>query len=142
MARTALTVTGNLGRDPELSYTPQGAAVCRLTVASTDRKRDEQGNWTDGETSWFRVTCWRGLAERVAESLRRGDAVVVVGSIAQRSYTDKDGNQRDSWDVTADEVAASMRRVAVTPKRVTREQAAPSNVTPLPTPSEQEAAAF
>ena len=92
---TVITVVGNLTADPELRFTPSGAAVANFTVASTPRTFDRQSNeWKDGETLFMRCSIWREAAENVAESLTRGSRVIVTGRLKQRSYQDREGNQR------------------------------------------------
>jgi len=89
-----ITIVGNLTDDPELRYTPNGAAVVNFSVAVTPRIRDEGGGWKDGDTSFFRVNAWRTLAENTAESLTRGSRVVVVGRLRQRSWETPEGARR------------------------------------------------
>src|SRR5438309_11764519 len=89
---TVITIIGNLTNDPELRFTPSGAAVANFTVASTPRTFDRQSNeWKDGETLFMRCSVWREAAENVAESLTRGTRVIVTGRLRQRTYTPKDG---------------------------------------------------
>src|SRR6187431_3774786 len=88
---TVITSVGNLTADPELRFTPSGAAVANFTVAQTPRTFDRQSNeWKDGETFWMRCAVWRDTAENVAASLHKGDRVVVTGRLKQRTY-EKDG---------------------------------------------------
>lgn len=104
-----LTIVGNTTQDPELRFTPSGAAVASFTVASTPRQYDKQsGEYRDGETLFLRCSVWREQAEHVAESLTRGMRVVVVGRLKQRSY-EKDGQKRTSYELDVDEVAPSLR---------------------------------
>jgi single-strand DNA-binding protein len=99
-------ITGNLGGDPELRFTPNGAAVASFTVADTPRRKNEQGQWEDaGETLWLRCSVWREKAEAVAEQLKRGDTVSVTGRLKQRSWEDKDGSKRTVIECDAFEVA-------------------------------------
>ncbi|MFM8943915.1 MAG: single-stranded DNA-binding protein [Actinomycetota bacterium] len=104
-----ITVVGNLTDDPELRYTPNGAAVVNFRVAVNRRIRDEAGGWKDGEASYFTVNAWRSLAENIAESCSRGTRVVVVGSLRMRSYETRDGDKRTVVEIEADEVAPSLR---------------------------------
>jgi single-strand DNA-binding protein len=105
-----LTVVGNVTGDPELRFTPSGAAVANFTVASTPRSFNKQTNeWVDGETLFMRCSVWRDAAENVAESLTKGTRVVVRGRLKQHSYTDKDGNNKTSIDLDVDEVGPSLR---------------------------------
>ena len=92
---TTITLVGNLTADPELRFTPSGAAVANFTVASTPRTFDRQSNeWKDGETLFMRCSVWRDAAENVAESLHRGTRVVVTGRLKSRSYDTKEGEKR------------------------------------------------
>src|SRR3954466_12634136 len=92
---TIITVVGNLTADPELRFTPSGAAVASFTVASTPRTFDRQTNeWKDGEALFLRCSAWRQMAENVAESLQRGFRVMVQGRLVQRSYETREGEKR------------------------------------------------
>lgn len=104
-----ITITGNLTDDPELRYTPNGAAVVKFRVAVNRRFKDEAGNWKDGETSYFTVNAWRTLAENVAESLTRGTRVVVAGRLQMRSWETQEGDKRTVVEIEADEVGPSLR---------------------------------
>jgi single-strand DNA-binding protein len=104
-----VVVVGNLTDDPELRFTPQGVAVANFRIAVSRRMKDESGQWKDGETSFFRVSCWRQLAENVAESLTRGANVIVVGRLQQRSWETQDGEKRTVIEIEADEIGPSLR---------------------------------
>ena len=107
---TVITVVGNLTADPELRFTPNGAAVANFTVASTPRTFDRQTNeWKDGEALFLRCSVWREAAENVAESLTKGMRVIVQGRLRARSYDDRDGNRRTSWELDVDEVGPALR---------------------------------
>ena len=107
---TVITVVGNLTADPELRFTPSGAAVANFTVASTPRTFDRQSNeWKDGETLFMRCSVWRDAAENVAESLHRGTRVVVTGRLKSRSYDTKEGEKRTVMELEVDEVGPSLR---------------------------------
>ena len=107
---TVITVVGNLTSDPELRFTPSGAAVASFTVASTPRTMDKTTNeWKDGEALFLRCSVWRQAAENVAESLTRGARVIVQGRLQQRSYETKEGEKRTVYEVEADEIAPSLR---------------------------------
>jgi single-strand DNA-binding protein len=107
---TTITVVGNLTDDPELRFTPSGAAVANFTVASTPRFLDKQTNeWKDGDALFLRCNIWRQAAENVAESLQRGMRVIVTGRLKQRSYETKEGEKRTVYEVEVDEVGPSMR---------------------------------
>jgi single-strand DNA-binding protein len=105
-----ITLIGNLTGDPELRFTPSGAAVANFTIASTPRTLDRQSNeWKDGETLFISCSVWRQVAENVAESLTRGSRVVVHGRLKARSYDDRDGNKRTVFECDVEEIGASMR---------------------------------
>jgi single-strand DNA-binding protein len=107
---TVITVVGNLVDDPELRFTPSGAAVAKFRVASTPRTFDRQTNeWKDGESLFLTCSVWRQAAENVAESLQRGMRVVVQGRLKQRSYEDRDGVKRTVYELDVEEVGASLR---------------------------------
>ncbi|MBA4084433.1 single-stranded DNA-binding protein [Janibacter terrae] len=108
---TPITVIGNLTADPELRFTPSGAAVANFTVASTPRTFDRQTNeWKDAETLFMRCSVWREAAENVAESLTRGTRVVVTGRLISRSWEDKEtGQKRSVMEMQVDEVGPSLR---------------------------------
>ncbi|MCX5161899.1 single-stranded DNA-binding protein [Streptomyces sp. NBC_00264] len=107
---TVITVVGNVVADPELRFTPSGAPVANFRIASTPRHRDSQTNeWKDGEPLFLGVSAWRQLGENVAESIARGMRVVIVGRLTQRQYEDRDGVKRSSYELTAEEVAPSLR---------------------------------
>lgn len=107
---TTLTIIGNLTQDPELRFTPSGAAVANFTVASTPRTFDRQSNeWKDGETLFMRCSVWRDAAENVAESLTRGSRVIVTGRLRSRSYETKEGEKRTVVEMDVDEVGPSLR---------------------------------
>ncbi len=98
MSFNKITIIGNLGRDPELRYTPQGDAVCDFSVAVNDRKRDKAGEWSD-VTTWFKVTFWRKQAENASKYLTKGRQVYVEGRLQVEEWTDRDGNNRYSLAV-------------------------------------------
>jgi single-strand DNA-binding protein len=107
---TVITVIGNITGDPELRFTPSGAAVANFTVASTPRAFDRQSNeWKDGETLFMRCSVWRDAAENVAESLGRGTRVIVSGRLKSRSYETKEGEKRTVVEMEVDEVGPSLR---------------------------------
>lgn len=111
MAFCKITLIGNLGRDPEMRYTPQGRPVTDMSVAVGHSKPDGQGGWTDEGTDWFRVTVWGDRAERAAETLRKGNKVFVSGRFKTRPYQTKQGEDRVSMEVTADDVISLGERV-------------------------------
>ena len=107
---TVITIIGNLTQDPELRFTPSGAAVANFTVASTPRQFDRQTNeWKDGETLFMRCSVWRDAAENVAESLTRGSRVIVSGRLKSRSFETKEGEKRTVVELDVDEVGPSLR---------------------------------
>lgn len=117
---TIITVVGNLTDDPELRFTPSGAAVSNFTVASTPRTFDRQsGEWRDGDALFLRCSVWRQMAEHVAESLERGMRVVVQGRLKQRSFETREGEKRTVVELDVDEVGPSLRFATA---KVTRTQ--------------------
>lgn len=115
-----ITVVGNAVADPELRFTPNGVAVANFTVASTPRTYDRQANqWVDGEALFLRCSVWKEAAENVAESLTKGMRVIVQGRLKARSYEDRDGNKRTSWELDVDEVGPALRFATA---KVTRAQ--------------------
>lgn len=107
---TTITIVGNLTNDPELRFTPSGAAVASFTVASTPRFLDKATNeWKDGDALFLRCSVWRQAAENAAESLHRGDRVLVTGRLKQRSFETKEGEKRTVVEVDVDEVGPSLR---------------------------------
>src|ERR671919_3029122 len=107
---TTITVIGNLTDDPELRFTPSGAAVAKFRVASTPRYLDKQsGEWKDGEALFLACTVWRQAAEHVAESLQRGTRVIVSGRLRQRSYETREGEKRTVFELEVDEIGPSLR---------------------------------
>ena len=108
---TLITIVGNLTADPELRWTQSGVAVADFTVASTPRTYDRNaGEWRDGDTLFMRCSVWRDTAENVAESLRKGMRVIVVGRLTQRSYETQQGERRTVVNLQVDEVGPSLRR--------------------------------
>lgn len=117
---TVITVIGNLTGDPELRFTPSGAAVANFTVASTPRTFDRQSNeWKDGETLFMRCSIWREAAENVAESLTKGTRVIAQGRLVQRSYETREGEKRTVVELQVDEIGPSLRYATA---KVTRAQ--------------------
>ncbi|MGH3631087.1 MAG: single-stranded DNA-binding protein [Sciscionella sp.] len=118
---TVITVVGNLTADPELRFTPSGAAVANFTVASTPRMFDRaSGEWTDGEALFLRCNIWRQAAENVAETLTRGMRVVVQGRLRQRSFETKEGEKRTVVELEADEIGPSLRYATAKVNKVSR----------------------
>ncbi|MGJ9411948.1 single-stranded DNA-binding protein [Aeromicrobium sp. CF4.19] len=107
---TPITVIGNLTDDPELKFTPSGAAVANFTVASTPRTFDKQTNeWKDGDAMFFRCAAWRQMAENVAESLQKGHRVIVQGNLRIRNFERQDGSRGTSVEINVDEVGPSLK---------------------------------
>lgn len=117
---TIITLIGNLTNDPELRFTPSGAAVANFTIAATPRTFDRNANaWKDGETLFMRCAAWKELAENVAESLTKGTRVVIEGRLKSRSYDTKEGEKRTVIELEVDEIGPSLRYATA---KVTRTQ--------------------
>lgn len=107
---TVITLVGNLTADPELRFTPSGAAVANFTVASTPRTFDRQsGEWRDGDAMFLNCAIWRQAAENVAESLQKGMRVIVQGRLKSRSYETREGERRTVFEVDVDEIGPALR---------------------------------
>jgi single-strand DNA-binding protein len=118
---TTITLVGNLTGDPELRFTPSGAAVANFTVASTPRTFDRQSNeWKDGETLFMRCSVWREAAENIAESLQKGMRVIVTGRLVSRSFDTKEGEKRTVMEMQVDEVGPSLRYATAKVNRTQR----------------------
>ena len=118
---TTITVIGNLTDDPELRFTPSGAAVAKFRVASTPRFMDRQSNeWKDGEPLFLACTVWRQAAENVAESLTRGSRVIVSGRLKQRSYETREGEKRTVIELEVDEIGPSLRYATAKVQKMSR----------------------
>ena len=118
---TIVTVVGNLTADPELRFTPSGAAVASFTIASTPRTFDKNSNeWKDGDALFLRCSIWRQAAENVAESLQRGMRVVAQGRLKQRSYETREGEKRTVVEMDVDEVGPSLKYATAKVNRTTR----------------------
>ena len=103
MSYNKIIIIGNLGRDPELSYTPQGTAVCKFSVATNERRRDKAGEQQD-ITTWFRVSAWGKQAENISRYLTKGRKVYIEGRLHVEEWTDREGKPRQSLEVNASEV--------------------------------------
>ena len=112
------TIIGNLVEDPEVRFTNTGIAVTNLRVAVTQRVQQD-GQWRDSDTSFFKVNVWRGQAEHLAESLGKGDRVMVTGRLRQRSWETPEGDKRSVTEIEADEVGASLKFVTAKVERTT-----------------------
>jgi single-strand DNA-binding protein len=118
---TIITVIGNLTDDPELRFTPSGAAVAKFRVASTPRFMDRQTNeWKDGEPLFLSCNVWRQAAENVAESLQRGARVIVSGRLKQRSYETREGEKRTVIELEVDEIGPSLRYATAKVQKMSR----------------------
>ena len=115
-----VTLIGNLTDNPELRFTPNGAAVANFRLAVTPRVKDGD-SWRDGETSFFRINCWRALAENVTESLSKGTRAIVIGRLRMRSWETDAGEKRTVVEVEADEVAPSLKWATTQVTRGNRE---------------------
>ncbi|NJC68859.1 single-stranded DNA-binding protein [Planosporangium thailandense] len=118
---TIITVVGNLTDDPELRFTPSGAAVAKFRVASTPRTLDRaSGEWKDGEPLFLACNIWRQAAENVAESLQRGARVIVTGRLRQRSYETREGEKRTVMELEVDEIGPSLRYATAKVQKMSR----------------------
>ena len=113
-------IIGNVTRDPELRFTTGGTAVCSFGIAWTPRRRNANGDWEDGETSFFNCSAWRDLGENIAASISKGNRVVVTGSVRARDWEDRDGNKRTSIEIDVDECAPSLRWAQAQIERTSR----------------------
>ncbi|HET8718478.1 MAG TPA: single-stranded DNA-binding protein [Nocardioidaceae bacterium] len=121
---TPITIVGNLTADPELRFTPSGAAVANFTVASTPRTFDRQTNeWKDGEALFLNCSVWRQAAENAAESLQRGMRVVVSGRLKARSFETREGDKRTVFEIDVDEVGPSLRYATAKVTKTSRQSA-------------------
>lgn len=118
---TVLTVVGNLVADPELRFTPSGAAVANFTVASTPRTYDRTtGQWADGQALFLRCSLWRDPAENAVQSLTRGTRVIVTGRLTQRNFETREGEKRTVVELEVDEIGPSLRYATATVAKVSR----------------------
>jgi single-strand DNA-binding protein len=152
---TNITLIGNLTDDPELRFTPSGAAVAKFRIASTPRYQDRQtGEWKDGEALFLTCNVWRQAAEHVAESLQRGARVIVAGRLRQRTYETREGEKRTVFEVEVDEIGPSLRYATAKVQKMARSggsggfgaSGAPSDdpwasATPAPSPASTPAGA-
>ncbi len=117
-----VTIVGNLTADPELRFTPSGAAVANFTIASTTRLMDKQTQeWKDGDTIFMRCAVWRQYAENVAESLTRGSRVIATGRLKQRSYETKEGEKRTVVEMDVDDVGPALKNATAKVTKVARQ---------------------
>ena len=126
VGETTITIVGNLTADPELRFTPAGAAVVAFTIASTPRAFDKNSSeWKDGDTLFLRASAWRDLAEHVAESLTKGQRVIATGRLKQRSYDDNEGVKRTVIELDVEEVGPSLKYATAKVTKATRSNTAP-----------------
>ncbi len=119
---TTITVVGNLVADPELRFTPSGAAVASFRIASTPRSFDKNTNeWKDGESLFLTCSVWRQYAENVAESLTKGTRVIVTGRLKQRSYETREGEKRTVFEIDVDDVGPALKNATAKVNRVSRD---------------------
>ena len=119
MPDTHVTIVGDLTDDPEVTFTPNGAAVCNFRLAVTARVRDGD-SWRDGDTSFFRITAWRQLAEHIGDSLSKGDRVIVAGQLRMRAWETPEGDKRQVVEVTAEEAGPSLKWATAKPERASK----------------------
>ena len=119
MPDTHVTIVGNLTDDPEVSFTPNGAAVCNFRLAVTARIKDGD-SWRDGDTSFYRITAWRQLAEQIGDSLSKGDRVLVTGQLRMRAWETPEGDKRQVVEVTAEEAGPSLKWATAKPERASK----------------------
>ncbi|HEY5578233.1 MAG TPA: single-stranded DNA-binding protein [Acidimicrobiia bacterium] len=119
MTTNSVTLVGNLVDDPELRFTPSGVALAKLRVAVNRRWRDQSNEWQE-ETGFFGGTCWRDMAENVAESLQKGARVILTGRLQQRTWETQEGEKRSIVEVTIDEIGPSLRWATASIAKTTR----------------------
>ncbi|HEY9431790.1 MAG TPA: single-stranded DNA-binding protein [Blastocatellia bacterium] len=135
MSFNKITIVGYLGRDPELRYTPQGTALCKMSIATTEKRKNVTGE-TEEHTTWFRVTVWGRQAELANEYLTKGRQVYVEGRLRLEEYTDREGQKRFSAEVSATEIQFLGQRTDM-PGAKAAEAVAVANQTPAPAPKPQ-----
>lgn len=119
---TVIPIIGNLTADPELRYTQNGLPVANFTIASTPRTFDRQKNeWVDGDALFLRASAWREVAENIAGSLTKGTRVIAYGRLKQRSYQDKEGNNRVAYELEVDEIGPSLRYATALVQRIQKD---------------------
>jgi len=135
MSFNKITIVGYLGRDPELRYTPQGTALCKMSIATTEKRKNVTGE-TEEHTTWFRVTAWGRQAELANEYLAKGRQVYVEGRLRLEEYTDREGQKRFSAEVSATEIQFLGHRTDAAGAKVA-EEVASADQTPAPAPRPQ-----
>ena len=116
-----ITIVGRLGTDPELRFAPNGDAICNFRVVTDRRYKDAAGEWQSTDTTWWQINSWRQLAENVAESLSKGDAVIVRGTLKSREYETQQGEKRTVFEVEAKAVGPDLARATAKVSKVSRE---------------------
>ena len=109
MALPTITATGNLVFEPDFQVTQSGVSRCKMRIACNERRKNQDGTWTDGETSYFDIVLWRGLADAAADTFKKGQPILVVGKCKVVKYEDKNGVERTTVEITADEIAAVVK---------------------------------
>lgn len=128
---TTVTIEGRVGSDPEIKFTSSGKAVVKFSVVSSRNVKGDDGKWSESETTWWRVTAWDAFAENIADSITKGEHVLVLGRAYTEEWTDKEGNKRSSLAVNAFNVGLSLKRVKASVKRADRvKPSAPSEADP------------
>lgn len=112
MALPLITLQGNVCMEPNLQFTANGSPLARIRIACGERKKDEQGNWVDGDTTFLDCTVWGSQAESAVEAITKGTPVIVVGKLRQRSYENKEGAKVTTFEVSVDSVAVDVKRSA------------------------------
>ena len=105
-----ITLTGRLGAEPEMRFSPSGTAIVKLSIVTSRRTKDDQGNWSDTDVTWWDCTGFRQLAENVASSLAKGTAVIAVGRVVQENWQDKEGQKRSKLAVKLDAIGPDLTR--------------------------------
>jgi single-strand DNA-binding protein len=132
-----VVIVGNATRDPEMRFASTGTQIASFGVAYNTRRKNERGEWEDGEPSYFDVTCFRELAENVAETVSKGTRVIVTGTLRQSSWETPDGDKRSKVEIIADEVGPSLRWATASVERNSRDGAPKAKRAVLPTPDEE-----
>ena len=109
MALPTITAQGNLVFEPDFQVTASGISRCKLRIACNERRKNQDNTWSDGETSFFDVVLWRGLAEAAGDAFKKGQPILVVGKVRVSKYEDKNGVERTAVEITADEIAAVVK---------------------------------
>ena len=109
MALPTITAQGNLVFDPDFTVTASGISRCKLRIACNERRKNQDNTWSDGETSFFDVVLWRGLAEAAGDAFKKGQPILVVGKVRVSKYEDKNGVERTAVEITADEIAVVVK---------------------------------